>query len=551
VLLALWALSIRNVDPSQMNDFGLMSVLPATSVILLLALTASFAVALARGPVWWVALAHVVVLLVMLFGITALVEPEPRFQAVWKHVGIIDYIDRHGAVDPAIDAYFNWPSFFVLGDVITDAIGSSSPALAMVAWAPLVFNLLYLPPLFVILRSATPDPRVSWLGVWIFYSCNWVGQDYFSPQAVAFLIWLSIAAIVLSALVRLPDDRAAHLQRGAFVPVVVLMFAAVVTGHQLTPFAALLGLGALAIFTPLVARGFVWLLALVLGAWIAYMTTSYLAGNIHTLTHPLGSLGSNLDANIGRRLAGSPEHTLVGQLRIIFSAALWALAVAGFLLQRHRWRRTLPVALLAVSPFVLPALQPYGGEILLRVFLFSLPGVAFFAAHLAFPLPSSGHDWRTTVAVAAVLGAGVLTFQFARHGNERLDFYTRGDVATVQALYKAAPRHSALFAANYNLPWRYRDYADYGYRELADLDAWGRNSDASHSILKEIRTEAGGRPAYVIVTRSTRVAADMLFGTRRSLSKLVASLHRSRAAREIYHAGGGYIFRVDPARGSP
>ena len=98
-------------------------------------------------------------------------EPEPRGAPVYRHVGIIDYIVRNGAVDPNIDAYFNWPGFFGLGALFSDAAGFASP-LAMAAWAPLAFNLLFLPMLVAIFRWASDDPRVLWLGLFVFYAAN-------------------------------------------------------------------------------------------------------------------------------------------------------------------------------------------------------------------------------------------------------------------------------------------------------------------------------------------------------------------------------------------
>jgi hypothetical protein len=533
----------------DMNDLGLVSVMPVASLVLVVALTVSFCAALARGANSWVVLSHVLVLIVMLYGVTAFLEHEPRFQTVWRHVGVMDYIEQHGSVDPSIDAYFNWPGFFVLGDVISRVAGFSSP-LSMAAWAPLAFNLLFLPPLLVIFRSVTRDPRLVWASVWVFFSANWVGQDYLAPQAVAFLLWLAIAAIVLAGLVQPGPRNEAPLRRGGSVVVVTVLFTAIVTGHQLTPFAAFLTLLALAIFTRRVAPGLVWLLGIVLAAWVAYMTTAYLSGNISTLTDPLGALGSNLDANVGRRLAGSPEHTLIGHTRVAVSGALWALAIAGLLRHRSTWRKTLPLFVLAVSPFVLPVLQPYGGEILLRVYLFALPGVAFFVARLAFPTPASGRRWAVPAGAAVIGCLLVVTFQFTRHGNERLDYYTTGDVNTVRALYSVAPPDSVFFAGSFNLPWRYRNYADYEYTTLPDLRSWQRNPDAPGPVLEEIEAHAGDRPAYVIVTRSTRIAAEMLYGTDGSLSRFVAALRRSDAASEIYRARDGSIFRILPARPS-
>jgi hypothetical protein len=547
-LLGLWGVSISGVDPRDMTDLGLVSVMPVVSLLLVLALSVSFSVALARNAnSSWVVLSHVLVLIVMLYGITAFVESEPRFESFWKHAGVIDYIQRHGSVDPGIDAYFNWPGFFVLGAVVTKAAGFSS-AVAFGGWSPLVFNLLFLPPLLVIFRSATDDPRLVWLSVWIFFSANWVGQDYVSPQAIAYLIWLSMAAIVLTGIVRAPGVAGTALQRGGFVVVLVVMFTAITAGHQLTPFTALLTLGAFAIFTRLVTGSLVWLTTIILFAWVAYMTTTYLAGHIGTLTHPLGSLGSNVDQNVGNRLRGSPDHTLIAQVRIFVSGGIWLLALAGFLRARDRFRTAGPMVVLAATPFILPILQPYGGEIMLRVFLFALPGVAFFVARLAFPSLSSGRGWSVTAGLAAVTCLLLIAFQYTRYGNERLDFYTKGDVSAVSALYELAPQGSLLVAGSYNLPWRNRDYVSYSYRTLPDLSAWKRNPNATRSVLRQIRSQAGDRPAYVIVTRSTRIGSEMLFGARRSLSKFVATLRRSRAARELYHAGGARIFVVKGER---
>ena len=543
VLVGLWARSISGVNLRDMNDLGLVSVMPVASLVLVVALTVSFCVALVRGANSWVVLSHVLVLIVMLYGVTAFLEHEPRFQTVWRHVGVMDYIGRHGSVDPSIDAYFNWPGFFVLGDVLSNVAGLRSP-LSMAAWAPLAFNLLFLPPLLVIFRSATRDPRLVWASVWVFFSANWVGQDYLAPQAAGFLLWLSIAAIVLAGFVQPGAARGTTLQRGGSVVVVTVLFAAIVTGHQLTPFAAFLTLAALAIFTRRVAPGLVWLLGILLAAWVVYMTTAYLSGNISTLTHPLGALGSNLDANVGRRLAGSPEHTLIGHIRVTVSAAIWALAVAGFLRHRGTWRTSAPLLVLTAAPFVLPVLQPYGGEILLRVYYFALPGAAFFVARFAFPTPANGRRWPVIACVAVIGCLLVVTFQYTRHGNERLDYFTRGDVATVRALYKVAPPDSVFFAGSYNLPWQYRNYTDYEYTTLADLRAWQRNPDAPGRVLAAIEAEAGDRPAFVIVTRSTRIAAEMLYGTSGSLSRFVAALRRSGAASEIYRERDGSIFRI-------
>jgi hypothetical protein len=559
-----------------MTDMGLASVLPLSAFLLVFVLAASFALALA-GPVRSsVMVSHVVVLIVMLYGVTAFIEAEPRFGTVWKHVGIIDHIATHGSVDPNVDAYFNWPGFFILGAVITQVAGFGSP-LAIAAWGPLAFNLLLLPPLLVLFRAITEDRRLIWLSLWFFYSTNWVGQDYIAPQAVGFLLWVSIAAILMTWFVRRPgiaagqpslralirrldvrrlgsapeSDRlsgaaaASQTQRAGLFLIVVGIFAAIVTGHQLTPVAVVVSVAGLAAFAGLGVRGLPWVMAIMLAAWIGYMTTTYLAGNIGTLTGPLGSLGTNLDQNVSNRLTGSREHEAIAHIRVYTTAGIWLLAMAGFALRRVARRSDRALVVLGTAPFIMPVLQPYGGEMLLRVFLFTLPAVAFFTASLVIPSPPSGGRGRT-IAGATVLGCLLLgVFQYTRYGNERLDYFTKGDVAAVQALYRLAPRGSALFAGGDNIPWRYRDYTSYEYHVVPELEAWKRNASDSEALVREIRRTLGRRKgAYVIVTRSTEIGAALLLRSPQALQKLVTTLRASPAARELYRARDGSVFYV-------
>lgn len=240
---------IRDINLRDMTDLGLISVMPVGALVLVALLTVSFCLALGDRQLRpWVAFTHLVVLIVILYGVTVFLAPEARSATVYRHVGIIDHIIRHGAVDGNIDAYFNWPGFFALGAVITQAAGLDN-ALKLAPWAPLVFNFLYLPPLLVIFRWASDDPRVWWLGLWVFFSANWVGQDYLAPQTVSFTLWFAILAALLTRFTprpvalagslrgiraRLRDERAAIEQRGpqrrgaGVLLMVVAIFAAIV-----------------------------------------------------------------------------------------------------------------------------------------------------------------------------------------------------------------------------------------------------------------------------------------------------------------------------------
>src|SRR5205807_75803 len=102
--------------------------------------------------------------------------------------------------------------------------------------------------------------------------------------------------------------------------------------------------------------------------------------------------------------------------------------------------------------------QSYGGEILLRIYLFSLPPMAFFAASLFYTRPpSAGSRWMT----AAVLGVSIVLlggFLFTRYGNERADYMTRAEVDGARYLYSIAQPNSLFLEGWVGGPWQFQDY---------------------------------------------------------------------------------------------
>ncbi|WP_446215624.1 hypothetical protein [Micromonospora sp. IBHARD004] len=94
---------------------------------------------------------------------------------------------------------------------------------------------------------------------------------------------------------------------------------------------------------------------------------------------------------------------------------------------------------LAGAPFLLLAMQSYGGEILLRVYAFALPFMAILLAALLVPV------WPARRRVLAALTAGSLStvligaFFGARYGNEAFEQVRPADHRAVEWLYAHAP----------------------------------------------------------------------------------------------------------------
>jgi hypothetical protein len=546
--LALWAVGLRAVDLAPINDLGLISVLPPVAIAGPLLLTVSFIGILALEPHrTWLLTLHVIALIVMLYATPAIVEAAPRFNVAWRHVGIAEVLMRTGRVDPSIDAYFSWPGFFMLSAFLTEIAGLGT-GLDLVAWAPAAFNLLYLAPLMMIFRAASGDWRVVWLAAWIFYITNWIGQDYFSPQAYAYFLYLIILGVLLTWFVRdprpiwpipqswfVPPERVTSqpvtpVQRATLIATIVLCFVAVVVSHQLTPFAILGVVGALVILRRIVPTGLPIVMVVVLGTWLSYMTTSYLQGNLREMVERIGSVDQTVAANLTDRFTGSPEHILVLTVRSVTTLVLWSLAGIGVVRRRFGGDGDLTWAFLAAAPFVLFLLQAYGGEVLLRIYIFSLPFMSVLAANGL--VGYRFHRRAVTVGLVTVFCIGMLAaFFVSRYGNERMDLITATEVAGMEQLYEVAPPDSLLVAVSDNVFWRFKDYELYDYavfnEEVLDVGAAG--------IVARMREDVDARPSFLVLSRAQKAAMELRYGYRAGeWDELVRDLEATPGLERIF-----------------
>ena len=555
--VALWCTSIGGIDLGAMDDTGLVSVLPVRTLIAFALLTASFSVAVVRGARRPVLLAHVVALVVMVFGTTTFTGEAFRGAVVWRHLGVTDALLRTGRPDPAIDAYFNWPGFFMLLSFVHSFAGGESVTL-LAQWAPVGFNLMFLAPLVLILRTVTTDRRLMWLSCWVFLLGNWVNQDYLAPQALGLFLYLVLVAIVLRHLAPPGSEDRPVDRSSAPVLVVVLVYAAIVVSHQLTPFVALLAVSALVVTGRCSARWLPVLMAIMTVAWLLFMAVAYLKGHAAALTSQVGSVSGAVGQNVGERVKGTPGHLLVVKARLVFTAGLWGLAAWGGLRLRRSGRLDTRVALLAGAPFPLLIAQPYGGEMLLRVHLFSLPFVAFLAAaallpcagparwltrasHLGSPSQVPERSQRMDPAVLAcallVALAGCLV---SRYGNERMDQFTAHEVTAIDRLYDIVPPGGLLVAMSGNLPWRDRAYEQYDYLTTVHLARTTPATQLAEALEEAMRR----RPASaVILTRSQRASVELLGSLPEAVTNEVEShIATSGAFRLAYANDDARIF---------
>ncbi|HEX2298738.1 MAG TPA: hypothetical protein VHH34_09505, partial [Pseudonocardiaceae bacterium] len=420
--VVLYLVPLRGINLDAMTGYGLISVLPAASLAGLALLTVAFMVTLSLRRAHRLVLgAQLTILVCCLHGVTALIEPLPRFAISWVHLGFVEYIGRTGTTAPVLDARFSWPGFFALVAFVTDS-ARWQDLLPLVKLTPLLSNLLFLLAFALLLRNFRASWRAAWFAAWLFCVLNWVGQDYFSPQGFGYWLYLIFIAILVTwfrpadtdATVRtgaagaagtapdpgrrrafawlwpagglrsgeLPARPAEHAVRVALLLLLLGVFVVASASHQLTPFFMVGACAGLVLARRCLATGLPVLLVVILAAWISYLSVGYWSGHLADLLGGIGDLTGNVASSVGdRAAAGNAEHQQVVLVRIALTVALFLVAGFGVLRRRLRGLDDRVAVVLLLSPLLALGLQSYGGEITMRVYLFALPAACVLAAY--------------------------------------------------------------------------------------------------------------------------------------------------------------------------
>jgi hypothetical protein len=292
-------------------------------------------------------------------------------------------------------------------------------------------------------------------------------------------------------------------QRVALVGIIVLVIGVSIASHQLTPFAILAALTALIVLGRLQLRGLPVVVAVMIGMWISYMTVAFLAGNLAGLLNDLGAAGQTASQSVGQHIVGSPGHIFVVEFRLAMTFGIWVMAALGAV-RRYRWGNLdLDALALAIVPFGLILLQAYGGEILLRVYLFSLPFMAFLAAGLVLPSPARGLTAGGTRWLASLAALLLFALMITKHGNERADYISAAELAGVDHLYALAPPGSALGVVNDATALRFTHFEEYSYPSVETSFLAGHVAAVSDAL----KSPSGC--GYLFLSRSQEVTLEM------------------------------------------
>lgn len=543
----LWVSSLSHVQLLKMNDIGLLSILPITYYLALIVIIISYCLNIFTKEVKeWVLFAHLLLIILVFHATPQILYGTLRYTWAWKHVGIIEYIQRHHQVNPSVNflnAYHNWPGFFALNALFVETAGLKN-ALSYAGWAPFVFNLMFVCALIFLIRAFTSDQRIIWLTALFFVLCNWVGQDYLAPQAFCFFLYLVILGVLLNwfrgarafsgiALKSWLHNRPIEsflgflfqkhrdtrqmpqllpLQLTMLMTLVILLMFVVTFSHQLTPVLMIFSLVYLVLFQQIHTRSLPVLMIVLESVWIFFFATAFVAPNLKSVLLSFGTVDNNFSQNFINLSAASLGQTFVAWVDRSLTALVFLLAGMGFLRRVRVGYVDLTAVLLLGSACSLLVVNSYGGEILFRVYFFALPFLAFFISCLLIPKPDYQPGWRTislTVLLSVVMISG---FLFAYYGKERQYYFTPQEVAASKYLFNIAPPGSLIIEESGNYPSLFHDYEYYTHIPISfePLSVRQKILQRPAEVLSTWMSDTSRyTAAYFIVTRSQKAEIEM------------------------------------------
>jgi len=560
--LGAWAFGVSQIQRQAIGPYGLLANANAWFLAGLILLLAGMLAELSRSrPRSWLLGAYLVGLIVAIHTtVPLLYGGTPEYAWVYKHVGVAQEFGLYHRVTDTSNIYQEWPALFTTVASIS-SLGSAGP-LSFAAWGPVAFELADALLLLGIFRLLTRDRRLPYLAVLLYEGLiAWVGQDYLSPQAFGYLLWLGIMVIVVRWLLApapaharwqfvnrvralllaqrpAPPEASTAMRWVAFALVAVLYFA-IVAAHQLTPYIALLGVVGV-VLLGVVWRG--WLMVVLL----AVIALGFLAPRYGLISSQFGGVFSGGD--VFENAAGSQgilhkaAELRTGEVVHVLAALMWLGAVAAIALRWRSLGRVAIPAVLAFSPFVVLGVQSYGGEAIYRVYLFSAPWCALLIAELIAELRGALRPLAAAVACTVALAAGLQGLW----GPTAVYAFTPAELTASLWLYDHAAPGSLLVLAADNFPGL--EAANYRSYDLVivpsdpqDGPAW---LDEGNVINVEQWLAAQGHSSvYFVFSQSMANYADY-FGAPAGYGKLEQAVVGNPRWHAVYRNPDVVIYRV-------
>jgi hypothetical protein len=410
------------------------------------------------SPIWFVGLALLVTgfliawkrrpvlvgfttlaLVVVLTATPSIVYDFARYDWTYSHIGLTLYFLKHGnGGNPSV--YSAWPGFFSGISWLLHAGGVGNVE-ALARWWPPVIDVAGAVVVRCLAQVFGVRRRNAWLAALLFTAANTIGQDYYSPQALAYLTFL----VMFTLAVRPQTTEAAwsHVKGSTlwWMDWIVLLLTgiAISVSHPLTPYVTAAMFVVLAVFGLLKSR---WMIAIPLVAATGWTIVHWSFVSQYINLSDIGNVGANLKSP---STSFHYHYNIYAHIGDFGQAAapliLGCLALVALFINRDRVAWALAAG--AASSGVLVVSIHYGNEDVFRSALFALPLLAVLAVRVR---------WHKTRLRSAVIGLLVplivLFYVIGDMGFDYIYVVRPTDLSAVQYFENSAPKGSTIISVS-------------------------------------------------------------------------------------------------------
>lgn len=388
VAVAIWLIAIPGLPGTDASYYGLLfsgtGPLLAVGIVL-----CTWALLIAvRDRQLFPAVVSIAAAIIVSRVTTFVATEVPLYDWTYKHLAVVDYILVNGRVAPdGTDIYAQWSAFFVVFAWFSDVTGVAPMTIAHV-FAPVIHVFLAI-TVYSAARVLGRSRRTAITAAFLMEVFNWVGQDYFSPQAWSLVLAFGMIVLLLAS----PRSRACGI-------LAIVVFASTVPTHQLTPFWAVALTFALCVFRLAKPWWISVVMLAIVGSYLLLNLEAVLPYGLFSGSSPVSNATSNVVTS------GMPAKDFTSFVVRGMSVVVIVAAFCGVVWLWRRKRPVIGLAIVAFSSFGLLLGQNYGGEAIFRVYLYALLGSAVLIAPAVVAAVDRSRvgPRAAVIRVAAVLG---------------------------------------------------------------------------------------------------------------------------------------------------
>ncbi len=489
----------------------------------------------------------------------ALVYGAPREPTAAKQMEITQWVLVHHHIHVTAGIYPAFSSFFAGIAAFSQLLGIHGLLGHMSLWGIATYwPVLLVPMRIVTLRFLAgrllPTTARRWSAVMLVLLVDSLGNDYFSPQSVGYVLAIAAVAVGMNGL------RARPFSNRGTVVLLLLCGISLAPTHELSPYMAAGALIVLLLFgqapwwswAPVTIPALLWA-----GLVHKAISQNFNFASLFNLSNFRPPVTVATKGLTRLPVVGIQSHVLLLSLLL-----LMALAAIGFLPHiRRRW--AWGYALCPAVGIALIAINPYGNEGIFRATLFAIPWMAVLAMLMPHPsrlIPALRRPLFLGTGIALTLTTLLATFLIAAYAMDGTMVLPPGNVAVVSYLMHQPPQGAYVLAvgsasnpadgANFSLDYRTLEWSQIVQGAPALQRSRPTLLDAAaladrYGLYTASLGVPAGSPLYLIWDRLSRQYANA-YGLQSTaqLNQWLRVLLRSPSWELVDRSGGTYLFQL-------